>query len=250
MGEYDYEEESDLNVGALILNIITVVVLLITLCMGTVFLTIFINPQSSLNPYSPPTLPPTLPPASPTPVAGQKLPPTYTPAPPTETPAPTATDIPQPTLTPSPSPTLFVLISQTPVAVTEPPDTSNVSFELKEGSPLAIQNFAHQDLACNWLGVAGHAFDMSGSVLTGITVHLTGSLEGTPVDILSLTGTAPQYGPGGYEFTLADRPIASTGTLNIQLLDQAGLPLSELVNFDTFEDCNRNLVLIDFQQFQ
>lgn len=250
MSDYDYEEEADLNVGALILNILTVVVLLITLCMGTVFLTIFINPQSSLNPASPPTAQPTLPPPSPTPIARQTLPPTYTPAPPTETPPPTATDIPGPTLTPSPSPTLFVLISRTPVAVTEPPDTSNVSFELKEGSPLAIQNFARQDLGCNWLGVAGHAFDMAGSPLTGITVHLTGSLAGTPVDILSLTGTAQQYGAGGYEFTLADRPIASTDTLRIQLLDQAGLPFSEVVSFDTFEDCNRNLILIDFQQFQ
>ena len=250
MSTYDYDEGSDLNVGALILNIITVVVLLLTLCAGTVFLTIFINPQSGLNPFPPPTLPPTVAPPTETPAAGLRLPPTYTPPAPTDTPPPTATDIPEPTLTPSPSPTLFVLVSQTPVPVTEPPDTSNVSFELKPNNPLAIQNYARQDLGCNWMGVAGHAFDLSNNVVTGITIQLGGSLAGTPVEILSLTGTAPLYGPGGYEFTLADRPIASTGTLYIQLLDQAGLPLSDQVFFDTFEDCNRNLIMIDFQQFQ
>ena len=246
MSDYDYDEESDLNVGALILNILTVVVLLITLCMGTVFLTIFINPQSSLNPYSPPTAQPTVAPRSPTPVARQTLPPTYTPAPPTETPPPTATDVPEPTLTPSPSPTLFVLISRTPVAVTEPPDTSNVAFELKEGSPLAIQNFARQDLGCNWMGVAGHAFDLSGNVLTGITVHLTGSLAGTPVDILSLTGTAPQYGPGGYEVHFSDIPMATTDRFWIQVLDQDGVMLSEHYFFDTRNECSENLILMNF----
>ncbi|MDX1437865.1 MAG: hypothetical protein R3335_13725 [Anaerolineales bacterium] len=245
----EYDEESDLNIGALILNILTVIVLLVALCIGTVFFTIFINPQSSLNPFPPPTLPPTRPPPTATPVPRQTLPPTFTPEPPTETPVPTITPTEGPTLTPSPSPTLFVLISQTPVAITEPPDTSNVAFELK-GDILAIQNFARQDLGCNWMGVAGHAFDLSGNVLTGITVQLGGSLAGTPVDILSLTGTAPQYGSGGYEFTLADRPIASTGTLFIQLLDQTGLPLSDQVFLDTFEDCERNLILVDFQQFR
>jgi hypothetical protein len=250
MSNYDYDEGSDLNIGALILNILTVVVLLLVLCAGTVFITLFINPQSSLNPFPPPTLQPTVPPPTSTPIAGQRLPPTHTPPPSTSTPEPTLTDTPEPTLTPSPSPTLFVIISQTPVAVTEPPDTSNVSFDLKEGSPLAIQNFAHQDLGCNWMGVAGHAFDLSGGVINGIAIQLGGSLAGTSIDLLSLTGTAPSYGLGGYEFTLADRPIASSDTLYVQLLDQAGLPLSERVFFNTFEDCAQNLTLIDFQQFR
>jgi len=34
----------------------------------------------------------------------------------------------------------------------------------------------------------------------------------------------------------------------VQLLDQAGAPLSEKIYFETFEDCNRNLVFINFKQ--
>ena len=63
-----------------------------------------------------------------------------------------------------------------------------------------------------------------------------------------MTGTAPEYGKGGYEFVLADQPIASTNTLWIQLLDQADLPLSDKIYFSTYDTCEQNLILINFQQ--
>jgi hypothetical protein len=63
-----------------------------------------------------------------------------------------------------------------------------------------------------------------------------------------MTGLAPQYGQGGFEITLADRLIASNGTLWIQLLDQQNLPLSDRIFFDTYQDCQKNLVIIYFTQ--
>ena len=63
-----------------------------------------------------------------------------------------------------------------------------------------------------------------------------------------MTGLAPQYGQGGFEFTLANQLIATTGTLWIQLLDQQNLPLSERIYFDTYNDCEKNLVIIYFNQ--
>jgi hypothetical protein len=63
-----------------------------------------------------------------------------------------------------------------------------------------------------------------------------------------MTGLAPQYGPGGYEITLGDRPLDSDDALTVQLFDQAMLPLSDKVTFDTFEDCDRNLILVNFKQ--
>jgi hypothetical protein len=68
------------------------------------------------------------------------------------------------------------------------------------------------------------------------------------VDNLVMTGLAPQYGLGGFEFTLADKPVASNGTLWIQLLDQQNLALSDRVYFDTFDDCQKNLIIIYFNQ--
>jgi len=34
----------------------------------------------------------------------------------------------------------------------------------------------------------------------------------------------------------------------VRLIDQARLPLSPKVYFDTYEDCHRNLIVINFRQ--
>jgi hypothetical protein len=73
---------------------------------------------------------------------------------------------------------------------------------------------------------------------------------GESMDNLAMTGLAPQYGQGGFEITLANRLFASTGTLWIQLLDQQNLPLSDRIYFDTYEDCQKNLVIIYFSQIR
>jgi hypothetical protein len=50
-----------------------------------------------------------------------------------------------------------------------------------------------------------------------------GMLDGKPLEQLTMTGTATQYDRGGFEFTLADKPIASRNTLWLQLIDQEGI---------------------------
>jgi hypothetical protein len=252
MSDFDENDERQgLNIFTLILNVLTVFALLGVLCVAAIFINIFFVPQTPLNPFKPPTLEPTLAPPTETPFARQRLPATNTPNPPTMTPVPSDTPTPEPTQPPSATPTRFVLVSLTPVPVTEELDLSAVSFELKEGSPIALQNFAHLDDGCNWMGVAGHVYTLNGEVVEqGVAIQLGGFLAGTTIDLLSVTGFATQYGPGGFEFILADRPIATTNALYLQLLDQAGLPLSEKIFFDTFEDCEQNLILVDFQQFK
>ena len=67
---------------------------------------------------------------------------------------------------------------------------------------------------------------------------------------LSLTGTALQYGQAGYEFTLADHPIKSKQSVWVMLFDQAMIPLSGKIYFDTSEDCPQNLILVNFRQIR
>ena len=98
------------------------------------------------------------------------------------------------------------------------------------------------------MGVAGQVFDLQGAPAVGYTIQLGGAIANKTIDQLSLSGTALQYGTAGFEFTLAERPAASSKTLWIQLLDQAGLPLSARAFFDTFNDCTKNLILISFKQ--
>jgi hypothetical protein len=90
---------------------------------------------------------------------------------------------------------------------------------------------------------------MNGEAIRGLFVQLGGSMPGdASMDNLFMTGLAPQYGPGGFEFTLADKPVASNGTLWVQLLDQQNLPLSDRIYFNTIDDCQNNLIIIYFTQ--
>jgi len=65
---------------------------------------------------------------------------------------------------------------------------------------------------------------------------------------MTVSSIAPAYGKSGYEFFLGTVPIASKGELNLQLLDQAGLPLSDVISIDTYNDCSKNLVLVRFKK--
>ena len=103
-------------------------------------------------------------------------------------------------------------------------------------------------MGCSLMGVGGQVVDAKGAPQLGLVVKLHGTLAGQAIDMLTLTGSAAQfgYGPSGYEFVLADEPVPSSNELYIQILDQEGGPLSAQIVFNTFADCSRNLILISF----
>jgi len=79
-----------------------------------------------------------------------------------------------------------------------------------------------------------------------LVVSIKGTLNGTAVDLLGLTGLALEYGPGGYEIQLGTQPVASTGTLTIQVLDLNGNAQTAAMPFNTSADCSQNVILINF----
>jgi hypothetical protein len=216
--------------------------------VGIVFLLVFVNPNISFNPFPPPTLPVIAELDTPTPTPQDVLPPTWTP---TATPVSTATNTPEPTLTPVP-----VQDNQenNPPAGGNDQNLGDMPVALHEGSPQYIPAASfHPDLGCNWLGVAGQVIDINGAPVQGLIVELGGTLDGENIGnptVLQATGLARAYGEAGYEMKLADDPLDSSGTLWIQVLDQAGLPLSEKIYFYTFDDCQKNLIIIYFKQVQ
>ena len=250
MDTWDYTDRTQQNKKglAIIWNLLTVIMLLSTLCVVVVFLMIFINPYSGFNLFPPATLPPALefPTSTPTPRA--VLPPTWTAEPSL---SPTSTTPASPTSGLPPTETAFPLLTPSETAQgTGGQPTGGKPFALNSGSPVAISSVAfHPEAGCNWMGVAGQALNLSGApVSTGVVIQLGGTLEGVAKQITSLTGTARQYGEAGYEIVLGNKPVSSRGTLWIQLLDQAGLPMSERVYFDTYEECDKNLIFINFRQ--
>jgi hypothetical protein len=219
------------------LNLLSGIFVAGTLVVALVFGIIFINPQSGLNPYPPTTMPALFLTWTPSPTPKPVLPSTWTPTP---SPAPTSTQTPIPTDTPVPTPEN----SPIPTADLE----SGTTFSTQAGSPSYEINTFHPDAGCNWLGVAGQIFDIEGIPVSGIIVETGGTLAGLEISMITLSGMAPDYGEGGYELAISDSPAASNGELWVQLLDQANLPLSDKIYFQTFDSCDSNLVMIYFVQ--
>lgn len=224
--------------GNIFLNCFTILILLATLASGAICAALFFNPYMSFNPYPPPTLPPTLGPPTVTPTPEIALPATWTPT-------PTLTPVPSATATETALPTATV--SPTPGTVTPEASPTGPPFSLQSGSPALTPNIANND-GCNWMGVGGQAFNLAGDPIVNIGVHLEGTIGDLPIKMDSLTSSAPNLGPAGYLFNVSDHPIASQGTLWIQLNDSSGVPLSDKVYLNTSDSCDQNFVLLNWKQ--
>jgi hypothetical protein len=210
---------------------------------SAVTLLIFNNPYSLLNPFPPDTPIPTIfvPTSTPLPTNTVSLPETWTPTV-TETATPTHTPVPAtPTMTFTPTETT------TPGPPTRTPPASAYPYQLRLQPSYLAGSVIHPDEGCK-MWVAGQAFDMKDSPVIGITVQIGGTLDQKNIYLLSLTGTALQYGPGGYEFVLAENTIRSQNSVWVQLLDQEQKPLSDRISFSTLDSCEKNLILVNFKQ--
>lgn len=234
-------------------NIVSILIVLFSASVLCVSVAIYLDPYAGFNPYPPPKLATKYP--SPTAAFTEVVLESPTLAA-MDTSIPDPTNTPEASITPGPSATVpptitpFVIPTASPTPeITESP--VGYPFDLQQGSPIVIANISHPELGCDWMGVAGQALDMSGAPIIGLMIRLGGQLRGGSIsqDMLSLTGSALNYGRDGYyEFTLADKPIPSKGSLWIQLLNQELVPMSNRVYFDTFDACDKNLIIINFKQ--
>jgi len=247
MDSFDFVEPKPkrrLNFAAAFWNLLTLLVLLGVVVVVGFFAMIYINPYSALNPFPPPTPVVVQPLPTDVPTATLTSVPTATPT--MIVPTDEATQEATSTSTPLATPTDFVLSTATPTET-----ATQVPYGLQSGSPKYIDStIFHPELGCNFLGIGGQAFGADGAPVLALRVEVTGTLDGESVYLLSLTGAATQYGSGGYEIYLSDEPVDSTGSLQIVLLDQEGQPLSEPIFFDTYADCEQNLVLLNFSQVE
>ena len=116
----------------------------------------------------------------------------------------------------------------------------------QEGAPVFLPNFIVPESGCNWAGVAGQVFDLTGEPVAGLFVKIFGNLEGQPVEIYTLSGMGEQIGPGGFEVTLADHLVTAGADMRIQLLDISAEPISPALALPLQANCNQNLTLVNF----
>ena len=162
----------------------------------------------------------------------------------------------------NPSPTVALLATRPSLPTAQPSifptetslptqeDSSNYVFDLQAKPESISATLFKPDATCTWTGIAGQAFDLQGRPIPGITVQVSGPTYGKDIQLLSITGSAPQYGMGGYEVFLTDSPRDTVGEYQIRLVDQSGRGLSPRFTFDTSSDCTKNLVIVNFKQIK
>lgn len=177
-------------------------------------------------------------------------------------PQPSASPTPEPTLTPTPEQTTPETPQPTPTTTSQALEATPVDPNTTpQGTPDAISFYPFdvqgqinaidgtvidQNHGCNWMGVAGRIQEADGSPVVGVQIHLVGYINGRNRDLLTLSGTGQAFGPGGYEFTLTKAPVRTIDSVWVQLVEQNGLPLSPRIRFNTYEDCSKNLIVINF----
>lgn len=187
-----------------------------------------------------PTLPPTetLPPTAtqtPTITPTFTASPTFTLSPTNTLVPPTATFTPTYTLTPSETPTF----TPSPTGPTATP-TAQFAFILQPGSLILRDNFGNQ-AGCNWQGMAGQITTDRGEPVLGVQVRV----QGPGVELATLSGTAPFYGPSGWEIKVADTPLTGRYTLSLWVAGQQVSPTVEIVFPGV---CQQNLATLNFIQ--
>lgn len=220
-------------------DMLSILVLILTACIGAYFVYIFITPNSPFNILPPGGRGPQAPTATATPLQLQA---TWTASPTVEL---TPSDTPRPTFTPFFTSTSFSLVPPTKTA--KPTSTPKAPFSA--GAPTQVEStIIHPDLACNWAGIGGTVVDANNSHVIGTVVVLRGTLDGSTIEQQTVSGINKEYGPSGFEFVIGNAPIASNKTLYVQLVDQQNIPLSDPVQISTSTDCSKNLVMVRFKR--
>lgn len=242
MSQYDYNDSppapSKRASRFEIWDILSILILLFTGCVVLYFAAIFVSPSAAYNFLKPaPTVNPF---ATATPTITQiQLEPTWTL---TLTPEITETSTLLPTFTLEPSATPFSMIpaTKTPTQTATPKAPFSASFKGIDSTII------HPEFGCNWQAIGGTVVDASNADILGTRINLIGFYNGKAISMLTVSGIAPAYGRSGFEFSLGSAPTASKGVLYLQLLDQAGVLLSDNVYVDTFSACSQNLTLVRF----
>lgn len=157
------------------------------------------------------------------------------------------------TVTPSQTNTQTTAVTQTLAPTFTPTLTPSPTMELMPFILIGEAEYLSSalirpSLGCEWLVIAGQVWDLQDAPVRELSLHLFGELDGFEIDRFALTGSASNYGESGYEFTLENVLVDSQDSLFVQLVDSNGIPFSHPYELQTFNDCQKNLVLVNFKQ--
>lgn len=215
-------------------NLLSVIFALGTILLLGIGTFLWTNYNSPLNPLAPPTPLPNVVTATYTSTV------THTPSP-TLTPSHTYTPSPIPSITPSLTFTpVFLEGFSTPQGTPLAPDAPTAfRYSLQGGVILYLTNPDARG-GCRWSSIAGSVADAAGVAVNGYSVRIVGA----SVDERATTGSAPGFGPGGFEVQLGR--IAQDASYVAQLFDATGAPVSTVFTVTTRAECTYTIAALRF----
>ena len=186
-------------------NIVSVVMLALTIIVVLCYILIAVNPFLPINPFPPDPNRFLVASLTPTPTPTRDLVATWTP-----TATPTVTPTPPPSFTPTVTPTPAPLQSTATLIPTRTPTPRVTRSPWPFTYEIEYQTPIH---GCAWMGVAGTVEDIDGNPLVGYPIHVWGG----GIDLLVNSGDAQMYGDSGWEQFFTNRPVAVNGVFRVQI---------------------------------
>ncbi|MBN1641860.1 MAG: hypothetical protein JXA09_11555 [Anaerolineae bacterium] len=241
----------------------SILFMLLTIAVLLLYVAIFLNPQSFLNPFKPLVVQVPTPTVAPPAMVTPTVPPTWTPPspfPPTWTPTSTSTPTMTrpPTLTPTPTPT------GTPTYTPRPLPAFSLRMD-----PIYTSQIAYDDMYDHlpesqwpsrwWSGVAGEVTNRAGDPVMDVTIKIWDDFghvwQTKPGDVEANTGVRywryydSAYGSRGTR-AWWDQFLGVSCQESIAVHVQAisGNRTSNVVDVRTTGECKTNLILIHFQK--
>lgn len=220
-------------------NILSVVMLGLTLLVIIYYIIIALNPYTVLNPFQPDKrIIAVVATATATPLPPNSGLPTWTPTTtPTITPTPPPSFTPTTTLTPTPRP------SPTPTPL-PPTPTPRMT---RSANPFTYElNYETPYYGCSWMGVAGIVENIDGEALKDYPIHVWGG----GIDVVVNSGSKLSYGDSGWEQFFNNQPMEVNGVFRVQIHSPYGdhPPISEEIVLNFEESCAKSLAYITFTQ--
>lgn len=228
--------EADAAYRPVLMNILALFFLILSCLCPLLATVIFIAPDSAVNLLPPRTAVPAYSGPTPTSTSVYDFPPTWTP---TVSPKPSSTTTPRPTMTPE---TLMPTI--TSISATQTEDAGLFPFIQEGASP----EYTTSPKGCARIYIGGYVYDTTRSPINNLSVHLVGTLGSQTIDLERVSGANTEYKDGGFEFELESAPVLSIQKITIELLDANRTPISDKIVFNTYEGCDKSLILINFIQ--
>jgi hypothetical protein len=125
-------------------------------------------------------------------------------------------------------------------------NSSEVRYLYQPGTPIAVNDFLQTDGICAGMQIAGQVFN-NNEPINDVIIKVSGSLGGNDdILIYAISGGEPRLGPVGYRIDLSDQLANTKNMIFIQLINSSGVSISPMMPIETYADCDRNLIIVNF----